>query len=290
MVCRGDHVALAEAGPGQRREGGARDEGDRVDHEVDRWRDRVAVDAGERYEQCRCGADGHCQDQQAVEPRTRQRRGESPRRSRDSASAVTLVPIITSRAHALRRPGPDAQSCGYVQSPAPYHVCQGPSGARVMGRVTTDPDPPSTATNLGCRADLRSLDRRHPPEHPTSSEAAVDEPDAGDDERGPEHDPRVDRLLEDEEAEGDADDRDDVGDERRPRRAPVREQPEDRAGRPARSRGSRATGSRRSPRRPAGPSTGARTGARSSPVMIAAKVTWKTAGIIGARPRTLRRE
>ena len=106
------------------------------------------------------------------------------------------------------------------------------------------------------------LDRRHATEHPAPAEPAVDQPDAGDHERGPEHDPRVDGLLEDEVAERDPDDRDEVGDQRRPRRAPVREQPEDRQVGETRAEDAEPQDGEDRLGVRAWPSTGARTGAR----------------------------
>ena len=135
---------------------------------------------------------------------------------------------------------------------------------------------------------LDRLDRWHPTEQPALAEPAVDQPDPGDDEGRPEDDPGVDRLGQDEVAQHDPDDRDDVRDRRGARRAPRREEPED--------------GEIREPE-PRIPShriekiacrsgravQGCSKRSASTPVMIAANVTWKTAGIIGARPRTLRR-
>src|SRR3954471_9637447 len=86
--------------------------------------------------------------------------------------------------------------------------------------------PPSGRYPESGRA-LHRLDRRHATEQPSPPELAVHQPDPRHDETRPEDDPGVDRLLEDQETEGDPDGRGDVGDERRPCGAPVREQPED---------------------------------------------------------------
>ena len=97
--------------------------------------------------------------------------------------------------------------------------CCWPSGAREAWEVGASRGRPGASSGR--------LDRWHATEHPPPAEPAVDEPDAGDHERSSRTRSARRRLLEDEVAERDADHRDEVGDQRRPRRAPVGEQPED---------------------------------------------------------------
>ena len=110
--------------------------------------------------------------------------------------------------------------------------------ARARRAVGTGP-----RARAGCRrrgaapTPLRRLRRR---EQPAPAPAPLTSATPGDDQGGPEDQRRIDRFLEHEVAEHDADDRQQVGDERRPRRAPVGEQPEVRRGRPPPTRGCRA--------------------------------------------------
>ena len=104
------------------------------------------------------------------------------------------------------------------------------------------------------------LAQRSAAEDPPSPEPAVHEPDPGDDQRRPDDQPPVDGLLEEDVPQDDAHDRQQVGDERRPRGTPVLEQAEHEEVRRRRIPAARATGSRTTPACPASPSRGARTG------------------------------
>jgi hypothetical protein len=67
VIESGDHAVFSEAGPGERRDQGTRDQGDGVDHEVDRGQRGMPMDPREHQQQRGRDAGGDRSDEHAVE-------------------------------------------------------------------------------------------------------------------------------------------------------------------------------------------------------------------------------